>query len=234
MFRRLASWRGRSGAYTNTGICCVRTLLVYLTLDGYHKFWFKDPGILEHVERTSGCGTPPKTFCRWKGLGHWKTAAMNTQGWYEYTSRFCSFIFEAWNGPCLIPTVHTRVPWMGYTRANAPLVFRFHSLTRTVTLEKYGCKRSTLDDGSGRDRFFKHAWWPTSFQTCMVANFAFWFHGKTSRIKTSFATLTSRNGGKSCPTSNPNEHPSTHVCHIDIAQWSTEANKARIFVLRLP
>ena len=27
-------------------------------LDGYHEFWFGDPGILENVERHSDCGTP--------------------------------------------------------------------------------------------------------------------------------------------------------------------------------
>ena len=36
----------------------------------------------------------------WKGLGDWKTAAMNTQRWYEYTADFCSFIFESWGGLC--------------------------------------------------------------------------------------------------------------------------------------
>ena len=36
-----------------------------------------------------------ETFCRWKALGDWKTAAMNTQRWYEYTADFCSFIFES-------------------------------------------------------------------------------------------------------------------------------------------
>ena len=38
-----------------------------------------------------------ETFCRWKSLGDWKTAAMNTQRWYEYTytADFCSFIFES-------------------------------------------------------------------------------------------------------------------------------------------
>ena len=36
------------------------TLLVYQMLDGYHEFWFGDPGILENVERHSGCGTPPQ------------------------------------------------------------------------------------------------------------------------------------------------------------------------------
>ena len=73
---------------------CARTLLVYLTLDGYHEYWFGDRRILENVERHSGCGTPPH------GLGDWKTAAMNTQRWYEYTSNFCSFIFENWGGQC--------------------------------------------------------------------------------------------------------------------------------------
>ena len=41
-----------------------------------------------------------ETFCRWKGLGDWKTAAMNTQRWYECTADFCSFIFESWGGLC--------------------------------------------------------------------------------------------------------------------------------------
>ena len=36
-----------------------------------------------------------ESFCRWKGWGDWKTAAMNTQRWYEYTADFCSFIFES-------------------------------------------------------------------------------------------------------------------------------------------
>ena len=85
MFRRVAFWRGRSGTYNNTGICA-RTLLVYLTLDGYQKFWLGDPVILENMERHSGCGIPPQKpsaigFCRWKGIGHWKKHSC-----YEYTT----------------------------------------------------------------------------------------------------------------------------------------------------
>ena len=55
-----------------------------------------------------------ETFCRWKGSGDWKTAAMNTQSWYEYTADFCSFIFGTWGGPCWIPNVQTPVPSTGY------------------------------------------------------------------------------------------------------------------------
>ena len=40
-------------------------------------------------------------FCRWKGLGDWKTAAMNTQRWHKYTAEFCSFIFESLRRPLL-------------------------------------------------------------------------------------------------------------------------------------
>ena len=56
MFRRLAFWNGRSGAYNNTGICA----LVYLTLDGYQKFGFGDPGLFENVELHSGFRIPPQ------------------------------------------------------------------------------------------------------------------------------------------------------------------------------
>ena len=55
-----------------------------------------------------------ETFCRWKGLGDWKTAAMNTQRWYQYTADFCSLIFESCGGFSQIPTVQTPVPSMGY------------------------------------------------------------------------------------------------------------------------
>ena len=36
-----------------------------------------------------------ETFCRWKGIADWQTAAMNGQQWYKYTSDFCSFIFHS-------------------------------------------------------------------------------------------------------------------------------------------
>ena len=39
---------------------CARTLLVYLTFDGYHEFWLGDPGILENLEHHCGCGIPPR------------------------------------------------------------------------------------------------------------------------------------------------------------------------------
>ena len=48
MFKRLAYRLGRSEAYNNIDIC-VRTLLIYLTLDGYQKVWLGDPAILENV-----------------------------------------------------------------------------------------------------------------------------------------------------------------------------------------
>ena len=41
-----------------------------------------------------------ETFCRWKGIANWQTAAMNTQNWYKHTSDFCSFIFQSWSGLC--------------------------------------------------------------------------------------------------------------------------------------
>ncbi len=41
-----------------------------------------------------------ETFCRWKGIANWQTAAMNTEGWYKHTSDFCSFIFQSWGGLC--------------------------------------------------------------------------------------------------------------------------------------
>ena len=69
-----------------------------------------------------------ETFCRWKGVADWKTAAMNRQGWYKYTSDFCSFIFQRRGcaNACAL------IKWA--TRANAPLVYRFHSLTSSFIL----------------------------------------------------------------------------------------------------
>ena len=43
-------------------------------------------------------------------------------------------------------------------------------------------------------------------------------------MKISSANLKSKSGGKPSPRSNPNEHPSAHVRHFDIAQWSTAEN----------
>ena len=51
-----------------------------------------------------------ETFCRWKGIANWQTAAMNRQGWYKYTSDFCSFIFQSWGGLCWFPAVQMPVP----------------------------------------------------------------------------------------------------------------------------
>ena len=45
-----------------------------------------------------------------------------------------------------------------------------------------------------------------------------------ANIKISSANLKFKSGGKSSPRSNPNEHPSAHVRHFDIAQRSTEEN----------
>ena len=39
---------------------CVRTLLVYLILDGYQELWHGDPGMLENVGHHYGCGIPPR------------------------------------------------------------------------------------------------------------------------------------------------------------------------------
>ena len=41
------------------------------------------------------CHSAAETFCRWKGIADWQTAAMNGQQWYKYTSDFCSFIFQS-------------------------------------------------------------------------------------------------------------------------------------------
>ena len=68
-----------------------------------------------------------ETFCRWKGIANWKTAAINRQGWYKkYTSDFCFSSSRVEAGyarfrlcKCLC------LKWT--TRGNAPLVYRFHS-----------------------------------------------------------------------------------------------------------
>ena len=69
-----------------------------------------------------------ETFCRWKGIANWQATAMNTQDWYKHTSDFVPLSSKAEAGyvrfqlcKCLC------LKWA--TRANAPLVYRFHSFT---------------------------------------------------------------------------------------------------------
>ena len=76
-----------------------------------------------------------ETFCRWKGIANWQAAAMNTQDWYKHTSDFVPSSSRAEAGyvrfqlcKCLC------LKWA--TRANAPLVYRFHSLTLVVKISQ--------------------------------------------------------------------------------------------------
>ena len=82
--RAWRSWRGRSGAHNNS-VICVRTLLVYLALDGYQKFSLGD---LEYQKAWSTIPmrhSAEEAFYRWKGIAASKTAAMNTPRWHKHT-----------------------------------------------------------------------------------------------------------------------------------------------------
>ena len=128
MFKRLAFWHGRSGAYNNSGICA-RTLLVYQTVDGYHEFCFGDPGMLENVERHSGCGSPPQ-----KRFAVGKVWVIGKQLlWIHNVGTNILLTFARSSSRVEVAFVRFRLYkrrcLQRDARANAPLVYRFHSLT---------------------------------------------------------------------------------------------------------
>ena len=76
-----------------------------------------------------------ETFCRWKGIASWKTAAMNKQELSKMIQIYIWFWFF------LLPELRRAIldsgctnasALNGATRAIAPLVYKFHALTLTV------------------------------------------------------------------------------------------------------
>ena len=104
-------------SFPNKGGCsiCARTLLVYQTLDGYHEFWFGDPGILENVGRHSGCGTPPQ-----KPFAVGKVWVIGKQQLWIHnvgTNILQTFVRSSWRVEAAFARfrpVQTPVPSMGY------------------------------------------------------------------------------------------------------------------------
>ena len=96
-----------------------------------------------------------------------KTGATNTQRWYEYTSEFCSFTsrvavayvrFRLYKRLCL-----ERVP-----RANAPLVYRFHSLTHPPSLAYMEIALSWNIQRFARLLFVMYSGWLTRSMCCIM------------------------------------------------------------------
>ena len=135
----------------------------------------------------------------------------------------CSYCVLGWSLPILgrrlLPAVPRPKLRLFYSAPNMPAL-RWQwteKIIELVTSSKKKCVGHVFAIFNRRDQ-----------QVCVTEEMHQCVHhyfksfGKTLRI--SCANVHSKSGGKSSPRPNPNEHPSAHVRHCEIPQWSKAKN----------